>query len=156
MKTIKHAIELPINQTALFDLTQDYKKRLEWDSYLAKAYLMNDAQHPAVGVESFCQNKTGAIMISRYISFHRPDVAAVTMVKGSYILKRFSGAWTVKKIDDQNSLLIFTYNFELKGGLLGKLLLPLISHLFSKDMEKRLIAIKIYIDKKYKKTAYHC
>lgn len=36
-------------------------------------------------------------MISRYISFHRPYVAAVTMVKGNYILKRFSGAWNVKK-----------------------------------------------------------
>lgn len=90
-------------------------------------------------------------MISRYISFHRPYVAAVTMVKGNYILKRFSGAWNVKKIDDQNSLLIFTYNFELKGGLLGQLLLPLISYLFSKDMEKRLIAIKNYINKDYKK-----
>ena len=56
-----------------------------------------------------------------------------------------------KKIDDQNSLLIFTYNFELKGGLLGQLLLPLISYLFSKDMEKRLIAIKNYINKDYKK-----
>lgn len=37
MKTIRHSIELPINQTALFVLTQNYKKRLEWDNYLAKA-----------------------------------------------------------------------------------------------------------------------
>jgi len=150
MKTIKHQIEINLNQTDLFDLTQDYSRRLEWDTYLSEAYLLNGAKFADVGVDSFCKNKSGSVMISRYISFNRPSVAAVTMIKGSYILSRFSGAWNVKKIDEMNSILIFTYNFELKGGLLGRLILPVVAYLFSNDMKKRLNTIKSYVESKYK------
>ena len=148
MKTIKHQIEINLNQTDLFDLTQDYSRRLDWDSYLSEAYLLNGAKFADVGVDSFCKNKSGLVMISRYISFNRPSVAAVTMIKGSFILSRFSGAWNVKKIDEMNSILIFTYNFELKGGFLGRLILPIVAYFFSNDMKKRLSAIKNYVERK--------
>lgn len=150
MKTIKHQIEIKQNQADVFDLTQDYSKSLEWDTYLSEAYLLGGANTADVGVDSLCKNKSGSIMISRYISFNRPNVAAVTMVKGPFILSRFSGAWNVKRIDDMKSLLIFTYHFELKGGFFGKILLPIVTHLFSKDMKKRLISIKSYIENKNK------
>ena len=150
MKTIKHQIEIKQNQADVFDLTQDYSKRLEWDTYLSEAYLLGGANTADVGVDSLCKNKSGSIMISRYISFNRPNVAAVTMVKGPFILSRFSGAWNVKRIDDMKSLLILTYHFELKGGFFGKILLPIVTHLFSKDMKKRLISIKSYIENKNK------
>ena len=34
MKTIRAAIEIAQAQEAVFDLTQNYAKRLEWDPYL--------------------------------------------------------------------------------------------------------------------------
>ncbi len=150
MKTIKHQIEIKQNQADVFDLTQDYSKRLEWDTYLSEAYLLGGAKTADVGVDSLCKNKSGSIMISRYISFNRPNVAAVTLVKGPFILSRFSGAWNIKRIDDMKYLLIFTYHFELKGGFFGKILLPIVTYLFSKDMKKRLISIKSYIENKNK------
>jgi ribosome-associated toxin RatA of RatAB toxin-antitoxin module len=85
-------------------------------------------------------------MISRYISFNRPSVAAVTMIEGPLILKRFSGAWNVKKLDDGKSLLTFTYSFELRGGLLGKIFTPVAVYLFSKDMRARLVSLKQYLE----------
>lgn len=147
MKTIKQQIEINLNQTDLFDLTQDYSKRLEWDCYLSEAYLLNDAKQADVGVDAFCKNKSGSIMVSRYISFNRPTVAAVAMTKGPYLLSRFSGAWNVKKTGEDSSLLVFTYRFELKGGLFGKLFLPVASYLFARDMKKRLTAIKEFVEK---------
>lgn len=145
MKTIKKQIDISLNQIDLFDLTQDYSKRLEWDIYLSEAYLLNNAPLADVGVDAFCKNKSGSIMISKYISFDRPTVAAVTMTKGPYLLSRFSGAWNIKKIDECHSILIFTYRFELKGGFLGRLFLPVAAYLFSIDMQKRLKAIKTYV-----------
>jgi len=146
MKTIKHQIEIDCSQERLFDLTQDYKKRLEWDPYLTEAYLLDGAKHADLGVDSYCRNRSGSVMISRYISFDRPNVAAVTMVKGPLILKRFSGAWNVKKLSEERSLLVFTYNFELKGGFIGRLFLPIAVYVFSKDMKNRLLAIKHYLE----------
>jgi ribosome-associated toxin RatA of RatAB toxin-antitoxin module len=68
------------------------------------------------------------------------------MVKGPLVLKRFSGAWNVKKLSETRSLLVFTYNFELKGGFIGRLFLPVAVYAFSKDMKNRLLAIKHYLD----------
>ena len=103
MKTIRAAIEIAQAQEVVFDLTQNYAKRLEWDPYLSEAYLMKNATEPAVGVDAYCKNRNGSVMVSRYISFNRPSVAAVSMVKGPKILKRFNGAWNVHKIDAQHA-----------------------------------------------------
>ncbi|MEY2862459.1 MAG: hypothetical protein RLY58_166 [Pseudomonadota bacterium] len=146
MKTIKHQIEVDCCQQKLFDLTQDYSRRLEWDPYLTEAYLCDGAEHADVGVDSYCKNHFGSAMVSRYMSFDRPHVAAVTMIRGPFILKRFSGAWNVKTLGEVQSLLIFTYNFELKGGGVGRLFLPVVAYIFSKDMKKRLLAIKHYLE----------
>ncbi len=146
MKTIKHEIEINSSQEDVFDLTQNYSKRLEWDPYLIEAYLMNGAKSPAVGVESLCKNHSGSAMVSKYISFNRPNVAAVSMTKGPWILKRFSGAWNVKYLSESSSRLVFTYNFELRGGIIGSLFLPLAISKFSKDMKARLVAIKHFLE----------
>ena len=51
MKTIRAAIEIAQAQEVVFDLTQNYAQRLEWDPYLSEAYLMKNATEPAVGVD---------------------------------------------------------------------------------------------------------
>ena len=145
-KKIKEEIEIELTQTELFDLTQDYSKRLEWDPYLKEAYLLNKAKYVEEGVESCCKNHYGSAMISKYISFNRPSVAAISMTKGPLILKKFCGAWNVKKMSNTRSLLVFTYNFELIGDALGKIFIPIASYLFAKDMKKRLLAIKLYVE----------
>ncbi len=146
MKTIREHIEVSAGQEELFDLTQDYGRRLEWDSYLVEARLLHGAGHADVDVESYCKNRSGSVMISKYISFNRPKVAAIKMIKGPWILRSFSGAWNVRSISEAQSELIFTYNFELKGGFLGRLLQPIAIFVFRSDMRKRLEAIKLYLD----------
>ena len=108
---------------------------------------MNTENEPAIGVDSFCKNKKGMVMISKYISYNRPYVAAVTMIQGPWILKKFSGAWNVKYVNEHESELIFTYNFEIRGKLLGRLILPFIRYYFAREMEYRLKAFKCFIEK---------
>ena len=146
MKTIRSAINIAQPQELVFDLTQNYAKRLEWDPYLSEAYLMKNATAPAVGVDAYCKNRNGSVMVSRYISFNRPSVAAVNMIKGPKILKRFSGAWNVHKIDEQHSELIFTYHFDLRWGIVGSLFTPWVRWHFQREMNKLLVAIKAYLE----------
>ena len=146
MKTIRTAIEIAQPQEVVFDVTQDYSIRLEWDPYLSEAYLLKDAPEPAVGVDAYCKNHNGSVMVSRYISFNRPAVAAVQMVKGPKMLKRFSGAWNVHKIDATSSEVIFTYHFDLRWGVVGEILTPLARWHFKRDMNKRLQALKQYLE----------
>ena len=60
------------------------------DSFLTDAYLL-DGMTADVGVDAFCRSQSGATMVSRYISYRPPQVAAVEMVDGP--LERFSGSW---------------------------------------------------------------
>jgi ribosome-associated toxin RatA of RatAB toxin-antitoxin module len=147
MKTIRHELTIACPQETLFDLTQDYTRRLEWDPYLIEARLLHGAEKAAVGVEAFCKNRSGSGMVTRYITFNRPIVAAVTMTEGPRILERFSGAWNVRALDTHRSTLTFTYNFTLRGGALGKLLTPIASQVFSRDMKLRMQAIKSFVEK---------
>ena len=71
----------------LFSISQDYARRLEWDSYLCEAFLLGGAQQAGIGVRSHCRNRTGAVMVSRYISYAPPTHAAVEMVSGPRILE---------------------------------------------------------------------
>ena len=64
MKTIRVAIEIAQAQEVVFDLTQNYAQRLEWDPYLSEAYLMKNATEPAVGVDAYCKNRNGSVMVS--------------------------------------------------------------------------------------------
>ncbi|MCB1044071.1 MAG: SRPBCC family protein [Acidobacteria bacterium] len=147
MKTIRHQIEIMQSQQVVFDATQDYSRRLDWDPYLAEAYLLNGKTRADVGVDAFCRNRWGTAMITRYITFDRPRVAAIEMVNGPFLLKRFCGAWNVKAMNDQSCLLVFTYHFVLKGSPWSALLLPVVVHMFSREMKKRLLAIKHHLER---------
>ena len=48
---VPQAADLP---TFLFDLTQDYGRRLTWDVFLKEARLLGDASQPAAGVDGHC------------------------------------------------------------------------------------------------------
>ncbi|MFZ2843092.1 hypothetical protein [Psychrobacter sp.] len=108
MKTIKRSIKISSSQNNVFEITQNYNVRLEWDSYLNEARLLGKSQSAGIGEESYCRNKLGMIMVSKYIFYNSPDVAAVKMTKGPRVLKKFSGAWNVKSIGIGESLVTFT------------------------------------------------
>src|SRR5581483_7217601 len=96
MPTFEAAIDIHASADALFDLTQDYARRLDWDPFLKEARLVDRAAVPAVGVRAWCVARTGLGMETEYVSFRRPHVVAVKMTRGPRILKSFAGSWRFK------------------------------------------------------------
>jgi len=125
----------------LFWLSQDYKRRLEWDIFLSEAYIIGDIECPSLGVESYCKSKSGAEMISRYISFKPPTVAAVKMIKGPWYLDSFSGSWNFKK-NGIGSTVSFTYNFTIKPRFARKITKRILALLYKAQMRQRLVRFK--------------
>ncbi|HSP39655.1 MAG TPA: hypothetical protein VLR26_18095 [Frankiaceae bacterium] len=73
---------MPANVQQTFDLIHDYHRRLEWDTLLREAYTIDDAA-PDVGVEAVCTARRrlgGFSFRTRYVTFRRPDLAAVVLV----------------------------------------------------------------------------
>ncbi|URI06914.1 SRPBCC family protein [Aquincola tertiaricarbonis] len=126
----------------LFWLSQDYQRRLEWDKYLAEAHLLGSATVGAVGVESFCRNRGGSVLVSKYISFSPPSHAAVQMTSGPWVLRKFGGTWRFESIGERSTRVRFVYNFKARPAVLRWLVEPVIGGLYRRDMQRRLAAFK--------------
>ncbi len=65
-------IEVAAEPGMLFDLTQDYDRRLDWDPFLKEAKLLGGADRPDVSVRAWCVARNCLGMETRYVSFNPP------------------------------------------------------------------------------------
>ena len=130
----------------LFWLSQNYGRRLEWDTFLVEAYLLGGQTSAAVGVESFCKSKSGSELVSRYISFSPPTHTAVDMTRGPWILHSFSGTWRFRPMESGRTEVRFIYNFKSRPAFLRLVMEPLIAALYRRDMRRRLSAFKAWVE----------
>jgi len=138
---ITEALRIRSSPRRLFALSQDYARRLEWDTYLSEARLVNAAVAD-VGVESYCRSKGGSVMISRYISYSPQTHAAVEMTEGPWLLKQFGGTWRFREVDRDTTEVLFIYNFKVRLRLLRWLVEPIIAAVYRRDMRRRLRAFQ--------------
>ena len=112
----KFTVSIEIRQKAevIFDYTQDYNHRLEWDTFLLEAKLLPPHLHAEKGAKAWCVAVNGYGMETEYISFSRPKVTAIKMTRGPYMFKEFSGSWNFKETSESTTMVIFTYSFSLR------------------------------------------
>lgn len=146
MKNIKFSefIIIDSKPESVFDYTQDYNKRLNWDTFLKLAKLMNNAVTPKKGVSAYCAAKNGIGMTTQYISFNRPKATAIKMTKGPYMFKSFLGSWTYKNVNDSMTKVIFLYSFQLRFPF--NLFTYSITKNLKSNVKQRLINLKTNIE----------
>jgi ribosome-associated toxin RatA of RatAB toxin-antitoxin module len=147
MPTFERSIEINAHRAALFDLTQDYSRRLDWDPFLKEARLVGGAGKSAVGVRAWCVAKTGMGMETEYVSFNPPERTAVKMTRGPAILKSFAGSWVFEPKGENRTRVVFRYHLSARPGWLSFLLEPILQWVFSRDTQKRLEALKQAVEK---------
>jgi ribosome-associated toxin RatA of RatAB toxin-antitoxin module len=108
--------KIMINKPAevIFDYTQDYGKRLDWDTFLKQAELINGATEPDKGVKAWCVARNGIGMETRYVTYSRPRTTAVKMTKGPYMFRTFAGSWTFSTVEEDKSKVTFFYTYRLR------------------------------------------
>ena len=136
--------EIVINATpaALFDLTQDYDRRLLWDPFLKEARLVGNAKTAAVGERAWCVARNGLGMETEYVSFNRPHQTAVKLTKGPWIISRFAGSWRFKELEPGVTRVIFRYNIEARPRWLGPIFDPILRYIFTHEVGRRLKGLK--------------
>lgn len=75
--TFEDSILIRDTPDALFALTQDYARRLEWDPFLRSAEFVGGAAEAGLGVRAYCVAHNRLGMETEYVSFTPPKVAAV-------------------------------------------------------------------------------
>lgn len=116
MKSLKFAETIRIQENAekVFWFTQDYASRLTWDTFLKKAYLLDNADAAGMGIKAWCVAQNGLGMETVYVSFHPPKVAAIKMTRGPYLFQSFQGSWNFRALSPQETEVTFLYSFTLR------------------------------------------
>lgn len=134
----RQSVEIAVERTVLFDMTQDYEHRLEWDTFLRQANLLTGAAEPSIGVHVRCVARFGLEVETRYVSFNPPRVCAVEMTRGPWFLRSFAGSWRFDEISTGRTRVTFTYSLVGRPAFLTALL----DLVFAGNIRRRLEALK--------------
>jgi len=137
-------IIIDVSPEKVFDFTQDYKKRLIWDTFLKKADLIEGAIAAEKGVKAYCVAKNGLGMITEYVTYNRPKVTAIKMTNGPFMFKSFLGSWTFTEIAKDKTEVIFLYSFSLRFPF--NLLSNFIKNNLRRNVKQRLVDLKISVE----------
>ena len=131
---------------ALFALTQDYGRRLEWDPFLRSAELVGGATQAGPGVRAWCVAHNGLGMETEYVSFTPPKVAAVKMTRGPWFIGGFAGSWRFLPEADGRTRVVFRYSVQARPRWLQPLLNPVLVRVFSREVRKRLEGLRSFVE----------
>ncbi|HEY7835708.1 MAG TPA: SRPBCC family protein [Ktedonobacterales bacterium] len=148
MPTFERSIEMRAEAGAVFDLAQDYNRRLSWDPFLREARLLGGATQAGLGVRAWCVARNGLGMETEYVSFSRPSVVAVRMTRGPWLFRRFAGTWRFTPVASGTGMgtgrtrVTFRYQVSARPSWLGWLLDPPLLAIFARESVRRRRALK--------------
>jgi hypothetical protein len=134
---------VPASRERAFDLIHDYHRRLTWDTLLRSAYTVDDAP-PDVGVEAVCtaRRRLGGISFrTRYVTFRRPELAAVVLVGRPPFFDKWAASIRHQEGADATSELVYTLTFTCRPAWLARLIEPIALRAFRFETSRRLKAL---------------
>lgn len=146
--TVRDVIPAPAGE--VFDLLHNYQRRLEWDTLLQAAYLTDGHTHAEFGAVSVCRGKWmlgGIALKTRYVSFRRPDVAAVKMLNRPPLFEEFAATIWHQDLEGACSSIEYVFHFTARPRWLRPLLHPLMTWFFAVETRKRLRALRDYFER---------
>ena len=144
MPTAEITETIPASAAKVFDLLHDYKRRLEWDTLLQKAYLEKDFPAACKGAISVCQGRSilgGFALRTEYVSFERGKVAAVKLLNRPPFFDRFAASIRHRDTGENESEIVYKVSFTAKPKFLRWILHPVMNAVFKWETRKRLAAL---------------
>lgn len=146
-------VAITINAPAeqVFDVIHDYAIRTEWDTLLRSAE-MRAGEQPQVGAVAICKARWllgGLVFATRYVSFTRPVVAAVTLEEPYFVFENWSASIRHREVadaDGQASVVTYTLTLKCRPGWLARPLEAVANRLFAIETRRRLRALKRYVE----------
>jgi hypothetical protein len=142
------AINAPVD--VIYDVSQDYSVRYEWDPFPERIELMRGATAIAKGVNVSVKAKGGLYMEVEFVQIKPPTTAAIKMVKGPFFLRSFAGAWIFREEDKSLTSARFVYAIEMKFWTLPYFSERLAVWYFGRAIKARLNGLKVYCENRVK------
>ncbi len=136
----------------LFDLTEDYRLRPQWDTLFKRKQWLTPAP---IGKGSRLRytTYTGMSMLVEYRAYHPPKTVSIEMAGNNFWLSQFGGGWRFNRLGSHLTEVVFTYGFKAKR--FPRLIEPLFARLFAWENRRRLKKLKTFAEQRYAKQN-HC
>ena len=145
------AIKAPIER--VYQVSQDYAVRYEWDAFPEQIELLNGATQIEKGVCVAVKAKNGLQMDVEFIQVKPPSTAAIKMIHGPIVLQSFSGSWLFKAISANETQAKFIYSIKTKWWTMPLLSEWIATQYFAKVIRARLDGLKQYCEAKPKDSS---
>lgn len=134
---------VPAGIEEAFDLIHDYPARLEWDTLLRRAETVGGVE-PAKGVEAICSARWslgGLTFRTRYVTFSRPELAAVTLVRRPPLFASWAASIRHRALPGERSEVVYTLTFACRPKVLAPVIEPVALAAFRWETRRRLQAL---------------
>jgi hypothetical protein len=147
-------VEIDATCAQVFDTVHNYQIRLNWDTLLSSAAIIDGSTGAGLGVRTLCVGRgavSGFGMETVYISFDRPKVAAVRMTRGPWFVKDFAASIRHEAgagnggID--RSFIVYKFRIMARPRWLRPVLDPILHAVFRRETMKRLKSLKRYMER---------
>jgi len=130
----------------IFDLSQSYELRLDWDPFVKEQHPVDGTSRPDKGVQTHTKSRHGLVMISEYLTFRRPTLVGMKMIKGPPIFSLFSASWRFVEIDPGRTEVVFRYNFSCRPKFLQPIMHRVGVWYLGRDIRRRIEALKTAVE----------
>lgn len=130
------------DRSELFNLTQDYKHRLKWDSFAKRVRYDKGFVTSYRGVANALSWFNPLRMTVEHINLIAPSLAATSMLKGPFFFLMFSGSWYFRSLKQNRTEVAINYQFKSRWRVFGFIFDPLIILLLERDCRRALQDLK--------------
>lgn len=141
--TVSESIQVEANPTIVWDYTQDWRRRADWDRSIISAQYLSEAPPMAVNV----RGKGGLNFKVNYKTSERPRLTTLAMTDmNSFWLKGGGGSW---KYDEKEGKTFWTQHNTLiiRDDFLGRLFRPLFAIVLAFTTRQMMKRAKALIEK---------
>ncbi|WP_230969798.1 type II toxin-antitoxin system RatA family toxin [Nitrogeniibacter aestuarii] len=143
------AISAPVEH--VYQVSQDYGVRYEWDPFPESIEVVRGSMSPpAIGSQVLVRSKLGMKMWVEFVQIAPPQRAAIKMIKGPALLKRFAGSWIFECAGDAGTIVKFRYSISTRPAWFAWAGDRIASAYFSWTTRKRLAGLKQYCESSFK------
>lgn len=136
----KMFFHMPARADIVFDAFHYHEWRRRWDSLVRRTSVENGAPCPSVGAitENLGAGALRALtMRTQFVSYDRPAVAAATMIGHSFPFTQWAASMRHQETGPNQSLLIYTYTFQVGPAPLRFILNPAVDWIFIRKTRQR-------------------
>jgi len=144
----KMIFPMPARADIVFDAFHYHEWRCQWDSLVRRTSVESGAPCPSVGAitENLGAGPLRALsMRTQFVSYDRPVIAAAAMVDRSFPFAQWAASMRHQEQGPDQSLLIYTYTFQVGPAAFRAVLEPLVDWIFVRKTRQRFLRLAQFL-----------